>query len=139
MYKLETKEDRRAWLTSRKLCFKCGSKFQRLHRCDWRGVGKFYTQCNKEDCRNAAVTCRDHDKNLSPELKNWLKISKLDIKHLTQIAIYSPGKLELIDMSYLRFKESINMSHMSLPIYQQFPIFSALSAFKNILSILKFL
>ena len=43
---------------------------------------------------------------MSSELIKWLKNVKVDIKHLTQIAIYSPAKLELIDMSYLRTNNS---------------------------------
>lgn len=77
-----------------------------LHKCNWNGSGKFYMQCTIDDCKNAAVICNKHTKNMSPELFKWLKTVKVNVKHLTQMAIYSPGKLR-IDMSKL----STNNSH----------------------------
>ena len=43
---------------------------------------------------------------LARVINKWLNNVKVDIKHLTQIAIYSPAKMELIDMSYLRTNNS---------------------------------
>ena len=110
MYEQETLEDRLEWLTSRSLCYKCGGNFQysqnKPHNCDWLKVGKLYSKCNRDGCRFAAVTCKSHKQNMSPELIKWLNNVKVDIKHLTQIAIYSPAKIELIDMSYLRTNNS---------------------------------
>ena len=67
-------------MQSFKLCFKCGSKYFRNHKCSWLGYrNKISAKCTVKSCNMGAAVCEfAHKKNKSLELLRWLKTVEID-------------------------------------------------------------
>ena len=91
LYRWQKHSERYNWLIERKLCFKCGSRYDPSnHKCSWSAKGKSYAQCQVHGCEIAAATCRtkSHEKQRrSKILTDWLKKCNIDTNNLVQVGV----------------------------------------------------
>ena len=116
LYRCKTPDDRLNWLAERKLCFMCGSKYQNRHKCSW--TGKSDARCQNQSCNKAAATCKygKHKNKSSKVLLDWLKSSKVDIKHLSQVGVRNVFNFEDLNDISEKAKKKVQKKNVSTPI-----------------------